>query len=306
MCAVTSVTRIGLIGAPTSAGAFAPGQEKAPAALRAAGLIGRLEAAGVEVVDRGDVPAYRWRPDRARPDAMNLAAVRATALAVADRVEQALRDGLLPLVVGGDCTVELGTVLGWRRAHGAATLLYVDPHPDMNTPESVRVGALDWMGVGHMLGVPGAERTLVALGGDGPLLAPRDILLFGYSEHRATPSERRLVAELGIAAIAQADVAAAPAAAGARAVGLTAGRGPVLVHFDTDSVDFADLPLAEDTERNAGLSFDAVASALERILAGAEVAAITVTEINPQHGEPGGATLERFLDRLVPVLARAA
>lgn len=56
--------RVVPIGVPTSAGAFAPGQEEAPEALREAGLAAALESAGIEVDDRGDRAAWRWRPDR--------------------------------------------------------------------------------------------------------------------------------------------------------------------------------------------------------------------------------------------------
>src|SRR3954449_10069388 len=63
---------IGLIGVPTSAGAFAPGQEHAPAALRAAGLVPVLRREGVVVHDHGDRLRWRWRPDRANPHAQNL------------------------------------------------------------------------------------------------------------------------------------------------------------------------------------------------------------------------------------------
>src|SRR5688572_25012437 len=90
----TRMSRVlNLIGAPSSAGAYAPGQEKAPAAFRRHGLIEDLTAAGVNVADRGDVPGFRWRPDPLRPKAMNLDAVRATALAVAPRVTEALGAG---------------------------------------------------------------------------------------------------------------------------------------------------------------------------------------------------------------------
>jgi arginase len=67
-----------VLGVPTSAGAFAPGQELAPAALREAGLLDRLSAEGVEVADLGDSPVWRWRPDTARPRAQNLAEVAHT------------------------------------------------------------------------------------------------------------------------------------------------------------------------------------------------------------------------------------
>ncbi len=69
--------RLAVVGAPSSAGAYAPGQEKAPAALRAIGLMELLSAAGITVDDRGDVSGFRWRADKTNPRAMN-ASIAAT------------------------------------------------------------------------------------------------------------------------------------------------------------------------------------------------------------------------------------
>ena len=160
---------IALIAAPTSAGAFAPGQEDAPAALRAAGLVQALGAS-----DRGDTPRFRWRVDRDAPRAMNADAVVDGVRALAARVEAALRAGDLPLVLGGDCTVGVGTVAGAVVAGAEPRLVYLDLHPDLNTPGSVPDGALDWMGVAHMLGVDGADERLAAAGPRRPLLADDD------------------------------------------------------------------------------------------------------------------------------------
>ena len=289
--------RVALIGAPTSAGAYAPGQEDAPAAVRDAGLARRLLGAGVEVVDLGDTPRFRWRPDRTDPLAMNIEAVRAAALAVADKVATALERGLMPLVVGGDCTVELGTVSGWQRHQPATSLLYFDPHPDLNTPETVVDGAFDWMGMAHLLAEPGARRELVDLGGRVPALASSDVLLFGYSVARASVAERDAIARRSLRVIEQADVSSGPADAAARALAWMEER-PFLLHLDVDSIDFADLPLAENTDRNVGLSFDAVATALDTFVASPLLAGMTITELNPHHGEPDGATLRLFVDRL--------
>jgi arginase len=292
---------VALIGAPTSAGAYAPGQEDAPAALRDAGLVAHLREAGVDVVDLGDTPRFRWRPDRTDPLAMNAAAVRESALAVAGKVAGALERELMPLVVGGDCTTELGTVLGWQRHREQTSLIYVDPHPDLNTPDSVPDGAFDWMGIAHLLGGAGARTELVDLGGRVPALTGGDVLMFGYSEPRTTAQERDAIARHGIRVIAQGEVAADPGGAARQA--LDWAPGSFLVHLDTDSVDFAELPLAENTDRNVGLSFAAVATALDVLLADPRLGALTITELNPHHGEPDGATLRRFLDRLVPALA---
>ena len=102
-----------LLGVPTSAGAFAPGQEKAPAALREAGLLDALGDRGIEVLDRGDSEVWRWRPDREQPRAQNLDAAVRIVRETAERVESALaEDGRPLLVLGGDCSIELGTLAG--------------------------------------------------------------------------------------------------------------------------------------------------------------------------------------------------
>src|SRR4051794_34755778 len=103
---------LGLIGVPTSAGAFAPGQEEAPAALRKAGLIELLRDAEVEVRDRGDCDFWRWGPDRAKPRAQNLGKVVEIVRDTARRVAEAAGYGEATLVLGGDCTVGIGTVAG--------------------------------------------------------------------------------------------------------------------------------------------------------------------------------------------------
>ena len=108
----TTFKRLAIIGAPSSAGAYAPDQEKAPTALRAAGLPGFLTARGITVDDYGDVSGFRWRADKVNPRAMNVNAASTVAKATAERVASALAADAAVLVMGGDCTVELGTVAG--------------------------------------------------------------------------------------------------------------------------------------------------------------------------------------------------
>ena len=105
-----------MIGVPSSAGAHHAGQELAPAALRKAGLLDRLEAAGVTVTDSGDLPTTEFQVDHEHRTARNLAAVVRVATEVADAVAAVVGAGGRPLVVGGDCTITLGVVAGLRRA----------------------------------------------------------------------------------------------------------------------------------------------------------------------------------------------
>ena len=203
---------IAVIGAPTSAGAFAPGQEDAPAALRAAGLVEALGAS-----DRGDTPRFRWRVDHREPRAMNAEAVVDGVRAVAAKVEDALRAGELPVVLGGDCTVGVGTVAGAVAAGAEPRLVYLDLHPDLNTPQSVPDGALDWTGVAHMLDVEGADERLAGAGPRRPLLVDDDLVLLGTGPEQCTAAERAAIAArdlrpIGVDALRADPTAAARAA----------------------------------------------------------------------------------------------
>src|SRR5215470_7849180 len=146
-----------MIGVPSSAGAHHAGQDRAPAALRAAGLVDRLRSAGVAISDAGDLPVTPFAVDHDHPTARNLAAVVTVARQVAGAVASQLDAGRLPLVAGGDCTITLG-------------LVYAAGDADLSTPHSAGSGLFDSMGVPHMLANGAAE--LAGLDGPPPLLQP--------------------------------------------------------------------------------------------------------------------------------------
>jgi arginase len=296
------MTALTVLGVPTSAGAFTPGQERAPAALREAGLLTALGERGAEVRDLGDSPVWRWRPDRERPRAQNLDAVTAIARDTAERVEGALGAGPL-LVLGGDCSVELGVLAGHLAQDTSVGLVYLDLHPDLNTPESVVEGTFDWMGMAHALGVEGAEPELAGIGPRTPLLDSDQVLFLGYGPERARPFELDQIARRGLAAIPVDVVAADPEAAAGRGLEFASRFDRLLVHFDVDVVDFNDAQLSEDAVRGDGLTLDAAMRAL-RVLASSErLSAVTVTEVNPFHGDEEGQTLRQFADMLADCLA---
>jgi arginase len=288
-------SRIAVIGAPTSAGAFAPGQEDAPDALRAAGLLDALNAAGPDVVDRGDIPRFRWRVDHDEPRSMNAAAVVAGVQAVAERVAATIGAGEQPLVLGGDCTVGVGTVAGAVAAGADPRLVYFDMHPDLNTPSSAPDGAFDWMGVAHMLDVDGADDRLAGAGPRRPLLADDDVVFLGADPKQCTPHERAVIEARGLQLL---DVDAVQQA--------IAGNRPFLVHFDVDVIDFSDVPLSENTGRGIGIAFDEAFAALDVLLAHEALLGLTVTELNPHHGAEDGSDLRRFVDRLAGAYRSAA
>ena len=86
------------------------------------------------------------------------------------------------------------------------------------------------------------------------------------------------------------------AAAAARALDLLEERANrFVVHFDVDVIDFTDAPLSENPGRNEGLAYDDAVRTLEVVLRSPKLAGLTLTELNPDHGEEDGSTLDRFL-----------
>jgi arginase len=289
------VRRIGVIGVPTSAGAFAPGQEDAPAALRAAGLIQALPGA----TDHGDRERFRWRPDREHPYAQNLGAVTEIVGDTARRVADAADHDEFTLVLGGDCTVGIGTVAGHLGAGGRLGLVYLDLHADLNVPRSVRPGALDWMGMAHMLGEDGAEAPLAQAGPRTPMLEPDQVVLLGWGPNEAQPREREAIERLNLTTVPCEEVEADPDAAAHTALRALDGHAErILVHFDVDLVDFTDTPLSENTGRNEGLPYATVIRALHALLRDPRVVGLTVTELNPHHAEEGAGSIERLAQDL--------
>jgi arginase len=298
---------VGVIGVPTSAGAFAPGQEQAPAALRAAGLIEALRKAALDVRDHGDRAVWRWRPDRENPRAQNLAKVVEIVRDTARRVAEAAVTDEVTLVLGGDCTVGIGTVAGHVEGRGRVGLVYFDTHADLNVPEDVLPGTLDWMGMAHMLGERGAARELVEAGSKAPLLEPEQVVLFAWGPEQAQPREREAVERLGLDVLPVDEVRADAAAAAAHALELLAARTQrILVHFDVDVVDFTDTPLSENPGRNEGLAYADAVRALEVLLRSSVLAGITVTELNPDHVEADAGSIERLARDLASSLGDAA
>jgi arginase len=297
-------SRVALLGVPTSAGAFAPGQELAPRELRRAGLVERLRGSDVEVNDLGDSEVWRWRPDPASPRAQNLSAVCDVVRDTARRVEHTLADGGGPLLVlGGDCTIELGTVAGHQARDESVGLVYFDLHPDLNTPDSVRPGALDWMGVAHMLDEPGVAPELSGVGPRRPLLRDDEVLFFAYGPEQATEFERGALDRRGLERVPVDEVAGDPEGTAARVLsGFGSRFDKLLVHFDVDVIDFTDAPLSENTGRNEGLALDIAMRALAVLVASERLSALTVTELNPLHGDEDGRTLGRFVDSVVGCL----
>ena len=295
---------LSIIGAPSSAGAYAPGQEKAPDALREAGLLTLLREQGINVHDYGNVSGFRWQPDLAAPNAMNAAVVERVAGEVASNVHSFLRKGNIALVLGGDCTVELGTVAGALRVSENVGLIYFDLDADLHTPHSTIDGALDWMGVAHLLDLEGVVDALAGMGPRRPMLPPEAIHLFAYKNIK--PWEQQVIDRLGIEGT-HADLVSVGAEETAVSLLNTwaAQFDLLLIHFDVDVIDFGQFPIAEHSRRQMGLTLEQAMLALGTLLTADNFAALTISEINPDHGLEDGSTMKAFTHHLVRALLHA-
>jgi arginase len=158
----------------------------------------------------------------------------------------------------------------------------------------VHEGALDWMGMAHMLGEEGAAPKLVEVGATVPLLDAAQVVVFGWGAVQATEHERKAVERLSLEVVPADEVRADPAAAATRALDLLEERANrFVVHFDVDVIDFTDAPLSENPGRNEGLAYDDAVRALEVVLRSPRLAGLTLTELNPDHAAAAAGVLRR-------------
>ena len=296
------MTRLRLIGVPSSAGAHAPGVEQGPARLRAAGLAGALAAAGLTVSDAGDLPVSRFAATAAPSGARNLPAVLEVTGQVADAVAAARADGDVAVLLGGDCTLTLGAVagLGRHRRVGEIGLFYLDGDADLDTPQE-GWGVLDSCGVAHLLG--DGDPQLAGLRPDGPLLDAASLVLFGFHPAQLSAGQWRRFAARGLYGVPVTDIA--PGTAGARAGRALArlrDKRVLLCHLDVDVIDYAQFPLADCPRYHGGLSLPDTFAAVTAAAAHPGLACLTITETNPDH-DPSGELAQELVSRWAPATA---
>jgi arginase len=295
---------IAYVGVPTSLGSYSPGQEKAPKAFRDVGFPEMLRNEGLTVVDYGDLPVRRWYPDKTNPFAQHWEKVMACVQETEAHLSEAVRQRHIPLVIGGNCTVEFGVVAANLRNCESLGIIYLDLHADMNTPASTAEGGLDWMGMAHMLGLNGTIPQWAGCGPRCPLISPAQVHLVGFDPDSATEWERSVIRDQAISTSCLTDVAQFPVRCAETILSNWAAKFErFLVHFDVDVVDFNDLPLAENYSKNRGLSYSQTLQLLEVLLRSPKFTGLTLAEINPDHGAEDGSTIRTFAQDLARLLA---
>lgn len=292
--------KVGLIGVPSSAGSHGVGQEKAPQALRRAGLVTAMQQSGIEVSDFGDLPLALYQPRSENRKQQNLTRVVEVARRVADRVDEVLKQHLTPVVIGGDCTITLGVLAGYLRHVENIGLLYFDGDIDLNTAATTTSGILDSMGMAHMIG-EGAEE-LSRVGPRFPLMPEDHIALFGFDPHEVEEREWKELERRRMLQFPVTSFNGQPREVARTALSqLEQLAEVVLVHFDVDSIDSADFPLADFPHHNEGQSLSDALACLNVFCSGQKCGGLVVTEINPDH-DIDGSLVPTFTRLLVEAL----
>jgi arginase len=270
---------VAVIGAPLDLGAASRrGVDMGPSAIRYAGIGERLAALGLTVVDEGNAPAaLREQAAPGDPSARYLAEIVATCERVAARVADVARDGRVPLVLGGDHSVAVGTIGGMASVAGPGAVLWLDAHTDVNTPETTPSGNVHGMPLAAVLGRGGegfaSERWPL------PAVDPGRAAVVGARS--IDPGERDLIAEIGLRVFTMSEIDRR----GLQAVvgdALALLRGSPFVHVSLD-LDVVDPEVAPGvgTPVRGGLSYREAHLVMEMVAEAGLLASLDIVEVNP-------------------------
>ncbi|HEX5682455.1 MAG TPA: arginase [Ideonella sp.] len=190
--------KVSLIGAPTDIGAGARGASMGPEAMRVANIGPILEGHGLEVLDRGNLigPSNPWQPPT--EGYRHLPEVVAWNRLVHDAVHAELANGRLPILLGGDHCLGLGSISAvarhCREAGKKLRILWLDAHADFNTNQLTPSGNIHGMPVACLCGH--GPQELIEIGGQVPAINPKWIRQIGIRS--VDPGEKRLVHEVGL------------------------------------------------------------------------------------------------------------
>ena len=289
---VEEARRVAIIGAELDLGAGRRGVDMGPSAIRYAGLGERLAALGIASEDRGNVyTEIRETADPGDPNARFLQPIRATCEQIADRVREAAERGLIPLVLGGDHSVAIGSIGGLASLHGPGAVLWFDAHGDLNTPRTTPSGNVHGMPLAAALGRAG--EAFQSEHWPLPSVDPSRVALIGIRS--LDPGEREVVKETGIAVYTIADIdrrGVEPVVA--EALERVSGAPFVHVSVDLDVVD-PDVAPGVGSPVRGGFSYREAHLMMELVAESGVLSSLELVEVNPildHENETAGLAVE--------------
>ena len=298
-----ALKRVRLIGAPMDLGAGRRGVDMGPSALRVAELGTHLRELGYAVEDFGDVRVKL--PEQQEPGDSKLkykGPILDTCKELAIAVEQSLEDGCLPVVLGGDHSVAIGSTAGLgvhlRKREQAMGLIWFDAHGDMNTPDTTPSGNIHGMALAIALGL--GDPDLTGIGGFRPKVDPSRAVIVGPRSIDA--GEKMVIQQAGVSVYTMREIDER----GMRAVMEDAlkianeGTGGLHVSFDMDCIDPSFAP-GTGTTVPGGITYREAHLAMEMVADSGKLAALDLMEVNPvldAHNQTAILAVELLLSAL--------
>jgi arginase len=279
--------RVDVIGVPMDLGANRRGVDMGPSAIRYARLEKRLQALGIaDLRDHGNltVPSPESATIADVPNAKYLPAIRAVCDELADIVTQVVREGGVPLVLGGDHSIAIGTLAGLARAREApAAVVWFDAHADINTPATSHSG--------NVHGMPVALALL-----DGTIVPERTVLI-GLRDVDA--EEKRTIRERGVHAYSMSDIDRLGMERVIEETLAITGPDPGTLHvsFDMDGIDPSEAP-GVGTPVRGGISYREAHLAMEILAGSGVIGSLEIAEVNPifdEHNRTANLAVELIL-----------
>ena len=275
--------KITFIGVPLDLGAGRRGVDMGPSAFRLADIHQKVRELGYEVDDAGDMEvSIQETREPGDPRMKFLKEIRSTCAALRDKVIEVLSRRAMPVVLGGDHSIAMGTIGGVSRFHHEREekigLVWFDAHGDMNTPQTSPSGNIHGMPLAVALGL--GEESLVRLAGRVPMVDGARAAVVGLRD--VDPAERENIKASGIGAFTMRDIDER----GMRAVmeeaikRATSGTAGLHVSFDLDGID-PDYAPGVGTAAPGGLSYREAHLAMEMLFDTGKVLSAEFVEVNP-------------------------
>ena len=275
--------RIRIIGVPLDLGQDRRGVDMGPSAVRVAGLHPRLEALGIKAEDVGNVQvAFAEQKSIGNPKAKYLKEIAGTCRKQADWVRGTLEDGAVPLVLGGDHSIAVGTVSGvsefYRAQQKKIGLIWLDAHGDFNTPETTPSGNIHGMALACLLGK--GPKELTQLYGFAPKVDPERTVLVGV--HDLDMQERAALQQEHLKVFTMRDIDERGMRSVMEEAIAIAGHGAegICCSLDMDFIDATHAP-GVGTPVRGGATYREAHLALELIHDSNKLRALEVVEVNP-------------------------
>ena len=275
--------KVKIIGVPMDLGAGRRGVDMGPSAIRIAGLNQAIAFQGYAVVDAGNVHVHPPEAMKVgNPRAHYLKEIAEASEELARMVETALEEKTIPVILGGDHSIAIGSVAGvasfYRKQGEKIGIIWLDAHTDANTPETSPSGNIHGMPLAALLGYGASELTHIA--GFAPKVTPENTIIIGARS--VDPGERELLRKLQVRVVTMSELDERGMATVIKEAIEIASNSTAGFHVTMD-MDFIDPYYAPGvgTPERGGATYREAHLAMEKLADSGKALSVEITEVNP-------------------------